>query len=209
MLLDTMCNMLGGVVFIALMVAMIMHDAPPATRENYRENALELTNELMAVTASNVVIKAELLATALRLQDPRRHFHTNDMTLPNLSNTAKHAWPVILRYGGLFPMDIMPSVRGGVPVHNDRTVLRTEFAEPKEGQGADPDAAVAEMVAAFKTSARTNYYFEFYVYQDSFGAFVRARDAAARLGFQYGWEPLPANQLLKLSRQAEQVLPQN
>ena len=33
MLLDTMCNMLGGVVFIALMVALVMHDAPPATQD--------------------------------------------------------------------------------------------------------------------------------------------------------------------------------
>lgn len=209
MLLDTMCNVLGGVVFIALMVVLVMHDAPPATQEDYRQNAAQLTNELASVTASNAVIQAELQAALLRLQDPRRHFRTNQMRLPNLSHTGKHPWPVIVRYDTLYPMDYMPAVPAGVVVHNDRTILRSEYAEPKVGQGEDPGAGVSQMVEAFKTSARTNYYFEFYVYEDSFDAFVRARETAARLGFQYGWEPLPANQLLRLSRQAEQVLPQN
>ena len=209
MLLDTMCNMLGGVVFIALMVAMVMHDAPPTAQEAYRQNAIQLTNELAAVTVSNAAVEAGLQATLERLQDPHQLFRTNQMRLPNLSNTAKHPWPVIIRYDKLYPMDFMPAVRGGVPVHNDRTISRSEYAEPKAGQGDDPDAGVAQMVEAFKTSARTNYYFEFYVYEDSFDAFVRAREAAARLGFQYGWEPLPANRLLRLSRQAEHVRPQN
>ena len=83
------------------------------------------------------------------------------------------------------------------------------FGDAEGGAQLGPDAGVARMVEAFKTSASTNYYFEFYVYEDSFDAFVRAREAAARLGFQYGWEPLPANRLLRLSRQAEHVLPQN
>lgn len=209
MLLDTMCNVLGGVVFIALMVAMIMHDAPPTAQEDYKQNAARLTNELAAVTASNAVIEAELQATVQHLQDPGRHFRANEMRLPNLSSTTRHPWPVIVRYDALYPMDYIPAVRGGVPGHNDRTILRSEYAEPKAGQGEDAGPGIAQMVEAFKTSGRTNYYFEFYVYEDSFEAFVRAREAAARLGFQYGWEPLPANQLLRLSGQAEQVLPQN
>jgi hypothetical protein len=209
MLLDTMCNMLGGVVFIALMVAMVMHDAPPTAQEDYRKNAILLTNELAAVTVSNAAVEVELDATLQRLQDPRQRFRTNEMRLPNLSTTARRPWPVIIRYDKLYPMDFMPTVRGGAPAHNDRTISRSEYAVPKVGQGDEPDAGVAQMVAAFKASASTNYYFEFYVYEDSFVAFVRAREAAARLGFQYGWEPLPATRLLRLSRQAERVLPQN
>ena len=209
MLLDTMCNMLGGVVFIALMVAMVMHDAPPTAQEDYRKNAIHLTNELAAVTVSNAAVELELQATLQRLQDPHQRFRTNQMRLPNLSNTELRPWPVIIRYDKLYPMDVMPAVRGGVPAHNDRSISRTEYAEPKPGQGEEPDAGVGGMVEAFTASARSNYYFEFYVYEDSFDAFVRAREAAARLGFQYGWEPLPANRLLRLSRQAEHVLPQN
>jgi hypothetical protein len=209
MLLDTMCNMLGGVVFISLMVAMVMHDAPPVAREDYRQNAIQFTNELAAVTVSNTAVEAELQATARRLQDPHQHFRTNQMRLPNLSHTDRRPWPVSIRYDKLYPVDLMPAVRGGAPVRNDQAIARSEFAEPIAGRGEAPDAGIARMIAAFQTSGGTNYYFEFYVYEDSFGAFVRARDAAAGLGFQYGWEPLPANRKLRLSREAERVLPQN
>ena len=100
MLLDTMCNMLGGVVFIALMVAMVMHDAPPTAQEAYRQNAIQLTNELAAVTVSNAAVEAELQATLQRLQDPHQLFRTNQMRLPNLSNTARRPWTVIIRTAG-------------------------------------------------------------------------------------------------------------
>jgi hypothetical protein len=209
MLLDTMCNVLGGVVFIALMVAMVMHDAPPTAQEDYRKNAGALSNELATVLVSNATVQAELQTISLRLQDPHQHFRTNEMRLPNLSNTTRHPWPVIIRYNTLYPMDFMPTMPGGAPVRNDRTISRTEFAEPKTGQGENPETGVEQMAGAFQTSGHTNYYFEFYVYADSFDAFVRARETAARLGFQYGWEPLPQNELLRLSRQAEQFLPQN
>jgi hypothetical protein len=209
MLLDTMCSMLGGVVFISLMVALIIHDAPPATEATYRQNALQLTNELAEVTASNAVVQAELVAALQKLQDPRQIFRTNEMRLPNLSNTAKHPWTVIVRYDKLYPMDFMPAVRGGVPVRNDRTILRTQYAEPRPDAGEDADSGIAQMAGAFRTSANTNYYFEFFVYEDSFDAFVRAREEAARLGFQYGWEPLQAQTLLQLTSQAGHALPQN
>jgi hypothetical protein len=65
------------------------------------------------------------------------------------------------------------------------------------------------MVEAFKASGKTNYYFAFWVYEDSFQAFMRAREVATSLGFQYGWEPLPQNERLQLGAQGERVLPQN
>jgi hypothetical protein len=65
------------------------------------------------------------------------------------------------------------------------------------------------MVQAFKDNAKTNYYFAFWVYNDSFDAFIRARETVTKLGFQYGWNPLPQNQRLQLSRQGEHILPQN
>jgi hypothetical protein len=106
-------------------------------------------------------------------------------------------------------MKLMPAVRGAASVPNNRTIVRSQYVEPKAGEGDDPAAGVNQMIENFKTSANTNYFFQFYVYEDSFDAFVRAREVAARLNFQYGWKPLPANQLLRASRQADSVLPQN
>jgi len=64
------------------------------------------------------------------------------------------------------------------------------------------------MIANFKASANTNYFFQFYVYEDSFDAFVRAREIAARLDFQYGWKPLSAANCCG-QPPGESVLPQN
>jgi hypothetical protein len=47
------------------------------------------------------------------------------------------------------------------------------------------------------------------VYDDSFETYMRARDTAANLGFQYGWDPLPHHARLRLAPQGEQILPQN
>jgi hypothetical protein len=70
MLLDTMCNMLGAIVFIALLVALMAQDTPPPPPAFYQAQAAQLSNDLAAVTASTVEAEAELHATLLRA----RHF---------------------------------------------------------------------------------------------------------------------------------------
>ncbi len=212
MLLDTMCNMLGGVVFIALMVAVVAQDATTHTPAQYREQAVQLSNELASVTASNAAAAAELQAILQRLQDPRQRPETNVMRLPNLRNTTKQPWLVILQHGKLYPLDIFSSIRRGVPIINSQDIVfqsQTGYVEPRPEGGEEPESGVARMVDAFKVNANTNFYFAFWAYSDSFDAFTRARETAMKLGFQYGWNPLPENQRLKLGRQGEQVLPQN
>jgi hypothetical protein len=210
MLLDTMCNMLGGVVFIALMVALVARDSTTHTPAQYHEQSAKLSNDLASVVASNAAVTAELLTLAQRLQDPRQRPQTNLMRLPNLAATTKQPWHVILQYGKLYPLDIFSP--HAEPIINTHAIVfqpNTGFAEPKREAGDEPESGVTEMAQAFKSLSKTNYYFSFLVYEDSFDAFVRARQKATALGFQYGWEPLPLNQRLQLGRTGERVLPQN
>jgi hypothetical protein len=210
MLLDTMCNMLGGIVFIALMVALMVQDTPAPPPAYYQAQAQQLSNELAAVTASNSVFEAELQATLLRLENPHLHQVTNVMRLPNISKTTKQAWPVIVQYGKLYPLDIFSTNGTGAPTRNTRSLSRqARFVEARPGLGDDAEQGVAEMAQVFKDIGQTNYYFAFWVYDDSFAAFLSARATAARLGFQYGWEPLPQDERLQLGPQGEHVLPQN
>jgi hypothetical protein len=210
MLLDTMCNMLGGIIFIALMVALVAQDSPAPPPDYYQAQAAQLSNDLAALTVSNSMVEADLQKTLLRLHDPHLHPATNLMRLPNLSNTSKQSWPVIILSGRLYPLDVLSTDGRGVPLRNDRTLShQARFVEPRPGLGDAPDQGVSEMVESFKASGKTNYYFAFWVYDDSFEAFMRAREAATRLGFQYGWEPLPRDERLQLSAQGERVLPQN
>jgi hypothetical protein len=210
MLLDTMCNMLGGIIFIALMVALVAQDSPAPTPEYYRTQAAQLSNELASISISNSMAETELQKILLRLHDPHLHPATNLMRLPNLSNTSKQSWPVIIFSGRLYPLDVLSTDGRGVPLRNDRTLShQARYVEPRPGLGDEPEQGVAQMVEAFKASGKTNYYFAFWVYDDSFEAFMRARETATRLGFQYGWEPLPQDERLQLSAQGERVLPQN
>jgi hypothetical protein len=212
MLLDTMCSMLGGVVFISLTVALFAQYSTTHTPEQYREQAVQLSNDLAAVVASNSVVESELQATLQRLQDPRRQPQTNLMRLPNLANTTKQPWNVIMKYGEVYPLDVLPADGHGRLIRNNRAVLRqprSNIVEPRPGQGDEAESGVTQMVQAFKANAETNYYFAFWVYDDSFDAFIRARETAMKLGFQYGWNPLPENQRLQLSWQGEHILPQN
>lgn len=134
------------------------------------------------------------------------------MRLPNVNDTRKLPWLVILQHGKLYPLDVFSQDGRGVPIVNNSDVVyqpSTGYVEPRPEAGQAPESGVAEMAQSFKASGRTNYYFAFWVYDDSFPAFVTARETAVKLGLQYGWNPLPANQRLRLSRQGERVLPQN
>jgi hypothetical protein len=212
MLLDTMCSMLGGVVFIALTVALFTQYSTTHTPEQYHEQAVQLSNDLATVVASNKVVESALQATLQRLQDPHLRPQTNLMRLPNLAKTTKQPWTVIMQYGKVYPLDVLSSDARGAPMPNNQAVLReprSNIVEPRPEQGDTPESGVTQMVQAFKAHAQTNYYFAFWVYDDSFDAFTRAREIAMKLGFQYGWNPLPENQRLQLSRQGEHILPQN
>jgi hypothetical protein len=210
MLLDTMCNMLGGIVFIALMVALVAQDTPAPPPAFYQAQSAQLSNDLASITISNSIAEAELQKTLLRLQDPHLHPATNLMRLPNISSTTKQPWNVIVRYGKLYPLDLQAAEGRGAPAHNNRSLSRqARYVEPRPGLGDEPEQGVADMAQAFKDSGQTNFYFAFWVFDDSFPAFISAREAAARFGFQYGWQPLPQDARLQLGAQGERVLPQN
>jgi hypothetical protein len=208
MLLDTMCNMLGAIVFIALMVALLAQDTP--TPQTEHPPAPRATETLAALTASNKMADDELQKTLQRLQDPHLHAVTNAMRLPNISNTTNHAWPVIVRYGKLYPLNVLSTDGRGTILRNNHSLNRqSRFVEARQGMGDDPDQGVVDMVEAFKANGRADFYFTFWVFADSFNEFIRAREAVMRLGFQYGWEPLPMDQRLQLGTEGERVLPQN
>ena len=165
------------------------------------------------VAASNTVVESEIQATLQSLQRPLPRQQTIAMHLPNVAaNTTRQPWMVMVKYGKLYPLDVFSSDGRGTQVLNSKAVLvqpRTFMVEPRPGQGEEPESGVTRMVEAFKNSAKTNFYFAFWVYDDSFDAFTRARETAMNLGFQYGWNPLPENRRLQLSRQGEHILPQN
>jgi hypothetical protein len=139
------------------------------------------------------------------------------MRLPSIGRTAKERWPVIVRYGRIFPLYLPSSVGRGGKAQNLQMIDwllapgRGLRVEPKRDQGEEPESGITEIAQALARNSKTNFYFTFYVYEDSFAAFNRAKETACNLGFQYGWEPEAQNTPLYASRssQPENIPPQN
>ncbi len=207
MLLDTMCNVLGGIIFITLTLAVLTRNS--STPESNQSQAAQLTSELASVTSSNAVVDAGIQSALLQLQAQSPPLVTNRMRLPNLSGTTNKPWNVIVRYGRVYPLYLLAPA-GRAPLKNSRTLdWRGAYVEPQPGRGDDPEGAVADMARAFRSSAQTNYYFAFWVYEDSFAAFNRAKEVVFNQGMQYGWEPMAENARLALTGRGPGILPQD
>jgi hypothetical protein len=204
MLLDTMCNILGGIIFITLTLAVLTHDSStPAANE--RQTA-QLNAELESITASNATLEAQIQGALSQSDVPQQ---TNLMRLPNISQTTKKPWNVILRHHQVYPLYAAPPAGLAAPVKNTQSLeWRGTYVEPKAGQGGPVETSMAEMVQTFRNTGQTNYYFAFWVYDDSFDTFNRAKEIVFNLGMQYGWEPMAENSRLTLSGRGPGILPQ-
>jgi hypothetical protein len=205
MLLDTMCNFLGGIIFITLTLAVLTRDS--STPESNQRETAQLTCELESVTSSNEVVEAKIQYAMLQLQAPP--LTTNLMRLPSEGRKTKKAWTLIIRYGRMYPLYTTDAEGRPTLVKNNQTLdWRGNYLEPKRGQGSDPEV-MTTIVQALKDSGQTNYYFAFLVFGDSFDAFNRAKKTVLDLGMQCGWEPYAENKRLVLDGRGQDILPQN
>jgi len=213
MMLDTMCNVLGGIIFITLTLS-LMVGANPKSAPDQQETRL-ITNALEEVVRSNAQVRAEIEMTMQRLQSLPVAFATNHLRLPNETEATRISWEVIARYGKLYPLYVFSKAAREGKAQDTQLLQRQPvpgagvFLEPRPDLGLSPETAVAEMVQAFRTGGKTNYYFVFWVFEDSFGAFKRARETAVSLGFQYGWDPVEQGTRLKLFEGGDKIPPQN
>lgn len=208
MLLDTMCNVLGGIIFITLTLAVLTRDS--STPASDQSQAAQLTNELAAATDANAAVEAMIQSARLQLQTAQPKLETNQMRLPNVSLTTKKPWNIIVRYNRVYPLySLAPGAPGGMVKNTRNLDWLGSYVEPKSGQGAPPQGGVEEMVRTFRTAGQTNYYFAFWVYDDSFEAFNRAKEVVFNLGMQYGWEPMAENARLTMAGRGPGILPQN
>ena len=215
MLLDTMCNILGAIIFIVLTLGLMVGASPGSAPDQYQAQAQQLADATAAVIRSNALVQAEIQQTIQQIKTPLQNYPTNRMRLPNESQPTKTAWEVIVRHGKLYPLYVYSSAaRDGkaqntLSVEWQRVAGKGVFVAPRPDQGEVPEPGVTEMIQTFRAAGKTNYYFVFWVYEDSFGAFNRAKETAARQGFQYGWDPVTQNTRLKLGERGENIPPQN
>jgi len=69
------------------------------------------------------------------------------------------------------------------------STLSSETAEPIRGKGIDPALNAHALESYFDGQAKDSVYVVFCVFEDSFPAFIRAKQLAVASGLSYGWEP--------------------
>ena len=91
---------------------------------------------------------------------------------------------IIVRYGHIYPCRNSDLSRNETDINWTSTV-NNEIAEPIQGKGLEPNA----VASYFSGLSSDEVYVVFCVYEDSFPAFIRAKQSTVASGVAYGWEP--------------------
>lgn len=110
------------------------------------------------------------------------------LRLPKEHETGKRVIYIIAQFGHIYLCRNYDLSRNEADIHWT-TTLTGETAEPRPGLGIDPMASTAGLVNFFKNMSDDSVYVAFCVYEDSFPAFIRAKQLASDCGLAYGWEP--------------------
>jgi len=148
---------------------------------------LEATNSLMAAEENTKRLK-QRLADLERQVTAKLDELQHPLRLPKEHETGKRVIYIIARYGHIYLCRNFDLSRNETDI-DWTTTLTGEIAEPKRGLGIDPTSSTAGLINFFKNMSDDSDYVAFCVYEDSFPAFIRAKQLASNCGLAYGWEP--------------------
>jgi hypothetical protein len=142
------------------------------------ENSLSAADENIKRLKQRLVdMERQVTAKLNELQRPLR--------LPKEHETGKRVIWVIARYGHIYPCHNADLSRNETDI-NWTTELDAEIAEPIPRRGIDPILNPTVMNNYFAALHGEDVYFAFNVYEDSFPAFIQAKQIAIRNGLAYG-----------------------
>lgn len=110
------------------------------------------------------------------------------LRLPKEHETSKRVIFVIARYGRIYACRNSDLSRNETDI-DWTSVLTSEIAEPKPGKGISPVENAIGLKRYFGNLSESSVYVVFCVFDDSFPAFIRAKQIATEFGLAYGWEP--------------------
>ena len=166
--------------------------ADPAGRLKYLNTELA-TAQARKLEAKNSLDASEQNIKRLkqRLSDMERQVTAklNDLQrqlrLPKEHETGKRVVWLIARYGHIYPVRNTDLTRNVTDINWTR-LTDNEIAEPIPGRGINPIQNPGEMSNYFGSQADKDVYFAFNVFEDSFPAFIQAKQIALRNGLSYG-----------------------
>lgn len=167
--------------------------ADPAERLKF------LNAELATAQARKVEVQNSLAAAAENIKRLRQRLSDMEqqvtaklsdlqrpLRLPKEHETGKRVIWLIVQYGHVYPCRNADLTRNETDINWTGTLPGDETAEPIPGRGIDPVLNPGEMSHYFGFQAGEDVYFAFDVYEDSFPAFIQAKQIALKNGLAYG-----------------------
>jgi hypothetical protein len=151
--------------------------ATAQARKLEAENSLAATEDNVKRLKQRLAdMEGQVTAKVNELQRPLR--------LPKEHETEKQSIYIIVRYDHIYPCRNSDLSRNEADI-NWTIGTDNEVAEPIHGRGLDPNA----VGPYFSSLSGNDVYVVFLVFEDSFPAFIRAKQSAIASGISYGWEP--------------------
>ena len=148
---------------------------------------LEIQNSLAAADENIKRLKQRLTdmqkQVAAKLNELQR-----PLRLPREHETGKRVIYIIAHYGHIYPCRNADLSRNETDI-NWTSRLDSEIALPIPSKGIDPMLNSAALETYFNKQSKELVYVVFCVFEDSFPAFIRAKQSAFASGVVYGWEP--------------------
>lgn len=148
---------------------------------------LEAQNSIAASNEEASQVTGRLDALKKQLADVAAQSE-RELRLPREHETDRQVVYVIVRYGRIYLCRNVDLTRNETDIQwTDNSGV--EIADPKKSRGLDPVANASELKSYFTAQAHNSVYVVFIALEDSFPAFIRAKQIAVESGLPYGWVP--------------------
>ena len=148
---------------------------------------LDTTNSLIAATENSQRLKVRLTNLEMQVTNKIDELQ-RPLRLPKEHETGKRVIYIIARYNKIYLCRNYDLSRNESDISWTSTLIN-ETAEPIPAKGIDPKGNTAGLANFFRNMADGTIYIAFCVYEDSFPAFIQAKQSASNAGLAYGWEP--------------------
>jgi hypothetical protein len=166
---------------------------------------LTAQNKLDASKEEEKRVAARLISLQKQMADAKK-MSERELRLPREHDTDRQVVYAIVVYGRVYFCRNLDMTR------NEKDIawtekLGAEYADPRKNGGLDPITNAAQLRSYFTAQAHNSIYVDFITLEDSFPAFIQAKQLAVESGLPYGWIPWRMSQMDALSFAATGYVP--
>jgi hypothetical protein len=145
------------------------------------QNAIDTANEEKKIAAGRLVAAEKQMTEVAKLSQ-------RELRLPREHETDRQVVFAIVIFGRVYFCRNIDLTRNETDIRwKDKEGV--EYADPVKNKGLDPVRNAAELRAYFTAQAHNSVFVDFIAIEDSFPAFIQAKQIAVESNLPYGWIP--------------------